>query len=508
MCSNSKEWVTVDQAALGMGLIVVPVYTNDRAENVSWIVHNAEVSLLVVESSEQWDALRPFIDAADALKKVVLLSGDSSDTVAVNVDAWLTQAPSDLAAMELDPDALATIVYTSGTTGKPKGVMLSHRNILWNIHACLERFEVRRDDVMLSFLPLSHMFERTVGYYLAMVSGTSIAFNRGIPLLADDLVAVKPTLMISVPRIFERVYGKITDKLAQESPVKQKLFANAVGAGWERHLHARGQSGRSLKLALQPVLDKLVGVKVREKLGVVCRAPWVWHPTLFGTHGLTVLTWFLYINPHAHGSCSTSAPSHLRRDHTRPRENLTLPKLTDSRGPILTGFDGPILNGTPVPNSAAHDKLGGRLRFTVCGGAALAPDIAKFFIGLGIPVTHGYGLTETSPVIAANKLEDNVPETVGPALNGVEIRVDERGELLTRSPSNMLGYWKNPQATNAVIELDGWLHTGDKVIVDDDGRVHITGRIKDIIVLATGEKVPPADMENAIALDSMFDQVI
>ena len=417
MCSNSMEWVTIDQAALGMGLVVVPVYTNDRAENVSWILHDAGVSLLVLESVDHWAALRPFVGGSDLLKRVLLLSGASSDAVTANVDDWLTHSPTELAGDDPDPDALATIVYTSGTTGKPKGVMLSHRNIVWNIHACLERFEVRPDDVMLSFLPLSHMLERTVGYYLAMVAGTSIAFNRGIPLLADDLVSVKPTLMISVPRIFERVYAKITDQLAQESPLKRKLFNAAVDAGWERHLRARGQAGWSLKLLLQPLLDRLVGAKVRA-------------------------------------------------------------------------------------------KLGGRLRFTVCGGAALAPDIARFFIGLGIPVTHGYGLTETSPVIAANILEDNVPETVGPALHGIEVRVDDRGELLTRSPSNMLGYWKNPEATRDVIESDGWLHTGDKVIFDEAGRIQITGRIKDIIVLTNGEKVPPADLENAIALDSMVDQVI
>ena len=153
-------------------------------------------------------------------------------------------------------------------------------------------------------------------------------------------------------------------------------------------------------------------------------------------------------------------------------------------------------------------KLGGRLRFTVCGGAALAQDVVRVFIGLGIPVTQGYGLTETSPVIAANPLDRNVPASVGYALPGIEVSISEADELLTRSPCVMLGYWRNEAATKKILDEEGWLHTGDKASISADGHMSITGRLKDIIVLANGEKVPPGDMENAIALDELVDQVL
>lgn len=417
LCRNRWEWVVFDQAALGLGLVTVPLYPNDRAENIAWILADAGVRLLLLESTAQWPALHHLRDRVPSLHRVLTLDPVAPDDEPQPVAAWLGLARAELAHQSIAPDDLATIVYTSGTTGRPKGVMLTHRNILWNIHACLARFEVRPDDLLLSFLPLSHTLERTVGYYLPLVTGSTIAYTRGIAQLADDLVAVKPTLMISVPRIFERVYRKISDQLAASPGLKRRLFQAAVDIGWEGHQQRRRAGPWRPRQLLAPLLDRLVAKQVRA-------------------------------------------------------------------------------------------RLGGRLRFTVCGGAALAPEIARFFIGLGIPVVQGYGLTETSPVIAANRLDDNAPETVGPPLAGVEIRVDERGELLTRSPSLTPGYWHNPAATDQLIDAEGWLHTGDKVELDAAGRIRITGRLKEIIVLSTGEKVPPAELENAIVLDGMFDQVI
>jgi long-chain acyl-CoA synthetase len=250
-----------------------------------------------------------------------------------------------------------------------------------------------------------------------MVCGAAIAYNRAIPLLAEDLTILRPTLMISVPRIFERIYGRIMEKLKGESPLKRRLFLKAVEVGWRKFEHEQGRAPWSPSLLLHPLLDRLVGTKVRA-------------------------------------------------------------------------------------------RLGGRLRFTVCGGAALSPDVARLFIGLGIPVVQGYGLTETSPVIAANPLENNVPASVGLALPGVEVKLGEQDELLTRSPSVMLGYWNNPDATAGMIDSEGWLHTGDRARIDASGHIYITGRLKEIIVLATGEKVPPADMENAITLDPLIDQAM
>ncbi|BAN69069.1 AMP-dependent synthetase/ligase [endosymbiont of unidentified scaly snail isolate Monju] len=423
LCSNRWEWVLCDQAAQGLGLVSVPLYTNDRAENIGWILKDAGVRWLFLEKAEHWERLQEIRDRLGTLTRIV--TGERVEDELPNVidlDAWLTPARTLPTPPEyvLDPGApgsLAGIVYTSGTTGRPKGVMLCHHNILWEIHAALQQVPVYPQDMLLSFLPLSHTLERTAGYYLPIVAGTPVTFSRGIPQLADDLAMVKPTLMISVPRIFERVYGRISARVDEGSVLKQWLFHEAVKLGWRRFEWQQGRARWTPGLLLHPLLDHLVGRKIRE-------------------------------------------------------------------------------------------RLGGRLRFTVCGGAALGEDVARLFIGLGVPILQGYGLTETSPVIAVNTLEDNLPVSVGRALPGIEVRTGENNELLTRSPAVMLGYWNNPEATARIIDDEGWLHTGDQVAIDEQGHIRITGRIKEIIVLSNGEKVPPADMENAIALDELIDQVM
>jgi long-chain acyl-CoA synthetase len=294
--------------------------------------------------------------------------------------------------------------------------MLSHNNFLWNVWASLKMIDFYPDDRMLSFLPLSHALERTGGYYLPVIAGSSVAFARSVLQLADDLLTIKPTILISVPRIFERVYGRIQEKLHAGPAISRKLFESAVNIGYRRFEQRQGRADWSPSLLAWPILEKLVAKKVQA-------------------------------------------------------------------------------------------RLGGRLRFAVSGGAPLSAEIARHFIGLGINIQQGYGLTETSPVITANSMENNVPASVGVPIEGVEIRVGEHDELLTRSRCVMMGYWNQPEATRDVIEPDGWLHTGDQVKIEN-GHVFITGRLKDIIVMANGEKVPPADMEMAIALDGIFDQVM
>ncbi len=419
MCKNSREWVICDQATLGLGLVLVPVFMNDRAENINWISNDCSASLLVIEGQEQWDTLKGSIDELESVHTIVAVHEVKDQHPKLKpLQEWLPQEPvtADLAEEETSSEELATIVYTSGTTGRPKGVMLSHHNIIWNIHAALQLFDIGPDNTFLSFLPLSHTFERTVGYYLAMVCGATTAYNRSIPQLAEDLSIIKPTLLVSVPRIFERIYGRIMDKLTTESSIKQKLFRSAIDIGWDKFEYDQGRGKWAPAFLLHPLLDALVGAKVRA-------------------------------------------------------------------------------------------RLGGQLRFTVCGGAALSPDVARMFIGLGIPVTQGYGLTETSPVIAANPLENNIPASVGLPLPGVEVEISDQEELLTRSPSIMIGYWNKPEATADMIDAQGWLHTGDKARIED-GHVFITGRLKEIIVLSTGEKIPPTDMENAIALDPLIEQAM
>ena len=419
MLRNSPQWVMFDQAAMSLGLVVVPLYTVDRPDNIAYIIDDAGVKVLLFENAEQWQALRTVRDQLGGVRRFVSIDtvGDSAEPRLKSMAEFLPSTASLQPAPPCQSGELASIIYTSGTTGRPKGVMLSHDNMLSNAHAALDTFAVYGDDLFLSFLPLSHTFERTCGYYLAVMTGATVAYARSIPLLSEDLQTIHPTIMISVPRIYERVYGAIHAKLEEGSPLKRKLFGLAVETGWARFLHEQGRGGWKLSFLLWPLLKKLVAQKIL-------------------------------------------------------------------------------------------DRLGGRLRTAVSGGAALAPEISRMFVGLGLPVVQGYGLTETSPIISGNHLENNFPDSVGQPIRDVQVRIGEQNVLLVKGPNVMLGYWNNPEATRAMIDADGWLNTGDTVGISDTGHIYITGRIKEIIVMSNGEKVPPADMEQAILRDRLFDQAM
>ena len=418
---NSVEWVCFEQAALGLGLVVVPLYTDDRPDNVAYILEDAGVKMLLVQDAGRWKRFAPAMEDVESLECILVLGQPEPDLPLDErlrwVETWLPKADEhELIHRHGDPMELATIVYTSGTTGRPKGVMLCHNNILSIIHSGLTMVDVYREDVFLSFLPLSHTLERTGGYYLPMMAGATVAYARSIPQLAEDLMTIKPTILIAVPRIFERVYTRLQTKLNEGSWLSRAMFNAAVSAGWRHFERKQGRAGWHPKCLFWPLLKKLVANKVAE-------------------------------------------------------------------------------------------RLGGRLRLAVSGGAALPPEIAKVFVGLGIPILQGYGLTETSPVISVNTLEKNDPSSVGVPLRGIEVRIGEDDELLAKSPGVMMGYWNNHQATDQMIEKDGWLHTGDQAKIEN-GFVYITGRIKDILVLSNGEKVPPGLMEMSIALEPLFEQVM
>ncbi len=420
---NSPEWVVFDQACLSMGLVVVPLYTDDRPENTSYILADADVKLLLMQDAGRWKKLAPELSENKILQRVLLLdSGKASESLLQSDDRlrsvadWLPVSAGSLCESRKNPHALASIIYTSGTTGRPKGVMLSHYNMLSVAHGALVIINCYREDIFISFLPLSHTLERTSCYYLAIMTGATVAFARSVAQLAEDLMTIKPTVMIAVPRIFERVYGRIMEQLKKGPALAKKLFYLAVKVGWRRFLFQQGRTGWHPSLVLWPMLDKLVASKIKT-------------------------------------------------------------------------------------------KLGGRLRAAASGGAPLSPEIAQVFLGLGIPILQGYGLTETSPNISLNPIEDNVPASVGVPLRSVEVRIGENDELLVKSPGLMLGYWNNHAATARVIDSDGWLHTGDQARIEDN-HIYITGRIKDILVLSNGEKVPPSDMELAITLDPVFEQAM
>jgi long-chain acyl-CoA synthetase len=406
---NGVQWVAIDQGALGMGLVVVPLYVDDNPDNIAWCAAHAQARLLVVDGSRMADAIRK-LASQYTLPSIVVLRADA-DEAGTTVERFLPAADRAFEVQAVAPDALATICFTSGTSGRPKGVMLSHRNIRSNVEMCVATGMARSDDRFLSILPLSHMFERTGGYYLPLAVGAQVAYARGVAQLPDDLKTQAPTAMFAVPRIFEKFAVRIEQTLAS-APRKKRLFDACVSRGWIV------EQGRA---------------RLRDKL--ILRA--------------------------------------LRRFVAKP---------------VLA-------------------RLGGRLRLVVVGGAALDPALARTFIGLGLPMLQGYGMTEASPVISVNRLADNAPDTVGRPLDGVEVKLDANGELLARGENVMLGYWRNEEATRASIDAEGWLHTGDLAEIRD-GRIAIRGRAKDILVMSNGEKLPPQDCEFAILHDPTFEQAM
>jgi long-chain acyl-CoA synthetase len=410
---NCRHWVIFDQAALGLGLVIVPLYINDRADNANYVLDHAGVKLLLVGTLAEWQELDIAPGETPGVEKIIVLEAcDSGSARIVSAPDWLPENAGDLARGLSEPADLASIVYTSGTTGRPKGVMLSHTNLVSNTYGGLRSIVVAPGDVLLSFLPLSHALERTVGYYAPLMAGARVAFTRSIQDLAEDLMDIRPTVLISVPRIFERIYSELDTRLEQGSAIHRILFDAATKIGWDRFQWRQGRGKWKPGFIIWPLLDRLVAKQLR-------------------------------------------------------------------------------------------DRLGGRLGLVVVGGAPLSMAISKTFIPLGINLLQGYGLTECSPILCTNTLRQNRPETIGLPLHGVRLKIGEDDELLARGPNIMMGYWRNPEATSSSF-VDGWLATGDQASIGD-GFISLTGRIKDILVLATGEKVPPADMESAIAEDALFE---
>ena len=419
MIPNGINWVCFDLAAQSLGLIVVPLYANDRPENVAYILEHTRSKLLLCNDLTLYEDLSNLQKSDDrgSLERIIIAEPKGNNTYnqgVFNLEEWLPESGTTADNKIAGPDDLATIVYTSGTTGRPKGVMLSHRNILENAAAGLASISVTADDVFLSFLPLSHMLERTAGYYLPMIAGSSIAYARSIQDLSEDLAFIKPTILVAVPRIFEQLHNKLMIRINKQSPLMRQLFNMAASIGWRHYLYQQHRQNWSPDLLFQPILDRLVGRKIQE-------------------------------------------------------------------------------------------KLGGKLRVVISGGAALSYEIAQKLIGLGIPIYQGYGLTETSPIISVNRGDSNHPDTVGLPLPGIDVRISESGELLVKGSCTMQGYWKNRQATAEVLDDDGWLHTGDVAAMSGD-HLRITGRLKDILVLSNSEKISPTDMETAIGNDPLFEQ--
>lgn len=421
---NGVNAVCFDQAALANALVPVPLHAIDTPGSSAYILQDSGSEVLVTNKLARWLAIQQSGFDVSAVKKVILTDEaqvPAEDPLVERLSDWLAAGSRQTALPEPPKaDDLAAIVYTSGTTGKPKGVMLTHANIASNVRSTLAHVKPDIGAVFLSFLPLSHTFERTAGYYLALATGSTIVFNRSLQLLGEDFKVVRPHVMISVPRVYERIYAKLNTALAKKGKMAQLFFESAVDAGWEDFCRRNSVKADAAGVGFG---RRLLGKALKEKV-----------------------------------------------------------------------------------SRTLQEQFGGRLKVAISGGAALNTKVAKVFCGLGLPIIQGYGMTETSPIIAGNTVEDNDPDTVGRLLRDVEVRLGEAGEVQVRAASVMKGYWGRPKETQQTFTEDGWLKTGDVGCFDANGRLRLNGRIKEIIVTSTGEKISPVDIETAAECDPLISQ--
>ena len=426
LSENRPEWAIADYACLAARCTDVPIYPTLPAKQVEYNLCDSGAVALFVSTRHQLEKVSAIRQRVPALRHIISFDNELGGPDVLTLDQVYARGRAardrhpnwKQRALEATAGDLATLIYTSGTTGDAKGVMLTHGNITSNVTTCCTLFTFRETDECLSFLPLSHIFERMFGHYSMFHAGVVINYAESVDTVAADMEHWRPTLMASVPRLYEKIYARVLERVRGGSPVKQKLFfwGKSVGERWiDRRLN---QQTISPALAAQRWLaDRLVFAKLRE-------------------------------------------------------------------------------------------RTGGRLRFFISGGAPLSADIARFFHAAGMPILEGYGLTETSPVIAVNTFEHLRLGTVGCPIPGVEVKIAPDGEILTRGPHVMIGYYRKPEATAEALEADGWFHTGDIGELDADNFLRITDRKKDIIVTAGGKNVAPQNLENILKTFPLISQAM
>ena len=432
LSENRPEWAIADFACLTAGLADVPVYPTLPADQIGYILRDSGAIGVFVSTRAQAEkiaelraqngagvslpALR-FVISFDDVGGLADMTLDQLEKTGTGDESAEALAAYKQRALAVKPDDVATIIYTSGTTGEPKGVMLTHDNIFSNVASVKDAIPFDGKDVCLSFLPLSHIFERTGGHYLAVTTGTSIAYAESIDTVPVNMAEVKPTIVLSVPRLYEKMYARILETALSGGGVKKRIFfwAKGIADKWADEKLA-GRTPRGMLAAQYAIAQKLVFSKLKA-------------------------------------------------------------------------------------------RTGGRLRYFVSGGAPLSPEINKFFYAAGLEILEGYGLTETSPVIAVNTPEAFRIGTVGRPIRGVEVKIASDGEILTRGPHVMKGYFNKPEATREAIDTDGWFHTGD-IGELRDGYLAITDRKKDIIVTAGGKNIAPQPMENKVKTNKYVAQAV
>lgn len=419
MAPNTPEWVYIDLGTMAAGGTSVPVYHTEGINTLLHILGDSGTRILFVHSPKLAAEISSRRDTFPSLQHIVLLDGKSEDPAVLSLSDFLAGSediPAETFERSLETGRagdVATIVYTSGTTGIPKGVSLTHGTILANLQACARLFPIGEKDVCLSFLPLSHVFERVDGYYFMLNQGVTIAYAESQETVPANLQEVSPTVVISVPRLYEKMYGRVMEQILAAPPLKRKLFFAALAAG---RAHARRElagerPGAPLRLAVA-LAGKVVFSKLRE-------------------------------------------------------------------------------------------RLGGRLRFFISGGAPLAQHIAEFFLAAGVPIYEGYGLTETAGGVAVNAPGSHKPGTVGRLFPNIEGRIAPDGEILLRGSGVFSGYWKRPDETREVFE-GGWFRTGDIGTIDPGGFLAITDRKKDLLITGSGENIAPQPLENLFKSDPLI----
>ncbi|MEJ2104959.1 MAG: long-chain fatty acid--CoA ligase [Ignavibacteriaceae bacterium] len=425
---NRPEWVYADFAMQLLGIINVPLYPSLTSDSIQYILNDSEAKAIIVSTGFQLNKVLKIIKNCKHIKHIIIFNEHEDSDGKQNILTFkevqkkgkkIKKANPDLlkkTSDEIKQNDICTIIYTSGTTGEPKGVILTHRNIVSNVNGALEIFPITKDDIFLSFLPLCHIFERMAGYYTAFAAGCTIYYAESIEKVATNLQEAKPTLMTSVPRLFERIQSRIIKNVESQSVTKQKIFYWALEIG-KKFIAAKKKGSVPFALtAKHRIADKLVFKKLRE-------------------------------------------------------------------------------------------RTGGRLRFFISGGAALSKELGEFFEAVGIQIVEGYGLTESSPVIAANRPDDYKFGTVGKPLPKVEVKIAPDGEILARGPNIMQGYFKKKKETEETV-VDGWLHTGDIGVFDSDGFLMITDRKKHLFKTSAGKYIAPTPIENIFLTSKYIDQFV
>ncbi|MGI8998569.1 MAG: AMP-dependent synthetase/ligase [Candidatus Limnocylindria bacterium] len=423
------EWTIADLASLALGAVTCPIYPQSEPAQVAFVINNVQASVAFVENAQQAAKIASVRSECPTLKHVITLESsgkfpDGTMTLEDVIARADIEPPNRVAWREamlaVDRDHLATVIHTSGTTGNPKGAMLSHGNLLFNYEAANQVVDFYETDVFLSFLPLSHIYGRIVDEVVALGRGAAVVYAEALlERLPANMVEVQPTVMGSVPRLYERVYARVSSAVDAGSPMKQRIFHWASGLGAQKYANHLAGTGDSIWLNAQlKVADALVFKKIRE-------------------------------------------------------------------------------------------RTGGRVRYFVSGSAPLAREIGEFFYGMGMLVLEGYGLTETSPFVSLNRPDDFVFGTVGRPAPGSEVMIDPlTGEILVRGPQVMQGYLNQSEETAKAINAEGWFHTGDIGELDEIGRIRITDRLKNIIVLGNGKNVSPAPMEAALSTSRFVAQAV